>query len=292
VAPSPGAITGPAFGVCDVNTQYSVAGDPAVVNYEWIVPAGVTITSPSNTQSSINVSIGNAGDGFVNGSVITVIAHYACADSQSQLAIDGKPGAPSITPAIICSGVLESYTANVSTGANNYNWTASGADYNDCDINDMIVCATYDAYWSVAGPHSLSVSATNNCGTGATTTINSSGNCNRIAMDDNFNTNVYPNPTTGIVTVEFSSSNGGNHHLSVTDLSGRMVLNTEVAATRGMNRFEMDLGFANAGIYMLYVKDQNGKISVTKVAVEQPSKLLKFKRPSHSFEAAFFILWR
>jgi len=81
-------------------------------------------------------------------------------------------------------------------------------------------------------------------------------------------TKVYPNPTSGKITVEFTSLSGGNYNMTVTDMSGRKVLAEDVKANSGMNQHQLDLENANPGMYMLYIKDGNGKISVTKVTVE------------------------
>jgi len=51
-------------------------------------------------------------------------------------------------------------------------------------------------------------------------------------------------------------------------MSGRKVLDEDVKATSGMNQHQLNLENANPGMYMLYIKDGNGKISVTKVTVE------------------------
>ena len=81
-------------------------------------------------------------------------------------------------------------------------------------------------------------------------------------------TKVYPNPTTGKLTVEFSSYTGGAYNLTVTDMSGRTILTEDVKATSGNNQHQLNLESANPGMYMLYIKDNSGQISVTKVTVE------------------------
>jgi hypothetical protein len=54
----------------------------------------------------------------------------------------------------------------------------------------------------------------------------------------------------------------------VTDLSGRVIMVEDLKATSGLNQHDMDLGFVNAGLYMIYVKDAGGTSSVHKVSVE------------------------
>jgi hypothetical protein len=114
------------------------------------------------------------------------------------------------------------------------------------------------------GGGSLSVYATNGCGDSPTTSV--SNTC-RIANPET-ETKVFPNPTNGQLTVEFSSQAGGKYTITVTDMTGRVVLSNDLTARPGLNQHEMDLGFANAGLYMVYVKDTDGKITVNKVTVE------------------------
>jgi hypothetical protein len=190
-----------------------------------------------------------------------VIAYYDCGSASSTISVNGAPNAPIVTPATICAGTTELYFAS-STGATGYSWSVSGALYNQC--TNPPVCSQQYIEWG-AGGGSFSVTASNTCGTSAP--FNLSTNC-RVSDSGELDTKVYPNPTTGDVTVEFTSYAGGTHQLTVTDLSGRVVLVEEIKAASGLNRHDMDLGFANKGLYMLYVKDQSGKISVTKVAIE------------------------
>ena len=79
----------------------------------------------------------------------------------------------------------------------------------------------------------------------------------------------YPNPTTGILTVEFTAAVAGDHQITVTDLSGRLVADKVVKAVGGSTSvLEMDLSVAGEGFYMLYIRDPKGSIAVSKVTVE------------------------
>jgi len=71
-----------------------------------------------------------------------------------------------------------------------------------------------------------------------------------------------------LLTLEFNSKYEGQYNVKVTDLSGRVVMVTDLKASSGLNQHEIDLGFANAGMYMIYVKDAHGQIAVHKIAVE------------------------
>ena len=252
----PGPISGPVSGICNAsNVNYSL-GTSDANSYNWIVPAGVTISGPSNLNA-VNL---NFGAGFTGGT-ITVEAFYDCGSATSSITVDGAPEAPSLTPAVICPEASELYTASA-TGATSYNWTLSGDDYSAC--TNPPTCSQYFVIWSVSGG-SLSVTATNSCGTSPATAI--SGSSCRMS-DEGFGTKVYPNPTDGTFFVEFRAQVAGDHNIYVTDISGRMVYSEVVDAQGGNITREIDLGASNAGLYMLYVKDPKGTISVTKVSVE------------------------
>ncbi|MDQ3050560.1 MAG: T9SS type A sorting domain-containing protein, partial [Bacteroidota bacterium] len=81
------------------------------------------------------------------------------------------------------------------------------------------------------------------------------------------NTNTYSWTTSGDVNDAYCT-NGGMYQVTVTDLSGRVLMNNDLKANSGRNHHEIDLGFVNAGLYMIYVKDAAGTSSVHKVAVE------------------------
>ncbi|MFN5223225.1 MAG: hypothetical protein ACK5DJ_03485, partial [Bacteroidota bacterium] len=156
----PGAISGPVSGICNAsNVNYSL-GTSDANSYNWIVPAGVTISGPSNLNA-VNL---NFGAGFTGGT-ITVEAFYDCGSATSSITVDGAPDAPSLTPAVICPEASELYTAS-STGATSYNWTLSGDDYSAC--TNPPTCSQYFVIWSVSGG-SLSVTASNTCGTSPAT---------------------------------------------------------------------------------------------------------------------------
>ncbi|MFM7053319.1 MAG: T9SS type A sorting domain-containing protein, partial [Bacteroidota bacterium] len=60
----------------------------------------------------------------------------------------------------------------------------------------------------------------------------------------------------------------GEHTIFVTDLTGKMIYSEKVDANGGSNLKEIDLSGANAGLYMVYVKDPKGSILVNKVGLE------------------------
>jgi len=90
-----------------------------------------------------------------------------------------------------------------------------------------------------------------------------SENTSDIAMS-----NVFPNPTSGITTINYTLANASDMQMTITDLSGKVIftqVNNNQAA--GSNQFAFDAtNFAN-GVY--YVTVRSGESVVTKKFVKK-----------------------
>lgn len=89
---------------------------------------------------------------------------------------------------------------------------------------------------------------------------------NSVGLDESSWTNDWtlaPNPSTGIVRLE--GLNGANFEIVVSDLNGRAILNTNIAA---LNNGELDLSDLNNGIYIITVSSEfqaeSRKLIITK----------------------------
>src|SRR4030095_3725302 len=252
----PGPILGPESGICGAIGNYALTTSNAN-SYNWILPAGVTFASP-NGSNSVQLQFPATPGSYV----ITVEAFYSCGSATSSITVNGAPGTPTVTPETICAGGTdETYIASAA-GADTYNWTTSGTVYEQCTNPS---CSNFYIIWDVPGG-SFTVTAANACGVSAVP-FSLSTNC-RISQGQKMETKVYPNPTTGQLTVEFTSYAGGTYNMTVTDMSGRNILAENVKASSGNNQHKLNLESANPGMYMLYIKDGNGQISVTKITIE------------------------
>jgi hypothetical protein len=81
------------------------------------------------------------------------------------------------------------------------------------------------------------------------------------------NYTVYPNPTTGVLNVDFETLTGGNLEVRVLDLAGRVVTRTAVETLAGSNSFSVDLSGNPAGIYMLQLQ-QGERVETVKVILK------------------------
>ncbi len=64
---------------------------------------------------------------------------------------------------------------------------------------------------------------------------------------------MYPNPTTGYLTVEYYSNNTGALQLNVFDMAGKKAFNQSGNAVTGNNSYKLDLHSLLPGSYMLEV---------------------------------------
>lgn len=78
---------------------------------------------------------------------------------------------------------------------------------------------------------------------------------------------LYPNPTTGNFTVSLLSDNENDAIVRVFDITGKAVINTRFAATKGQNLFNVDLSGNAHGIYFVEV-NQGATRLVKKLIVE------------------------
>jgi hypothetical protein len=254
---NPGNINGATGGLCgaqDVSFNLSTTN---ALSYVWSVSANMSIDG-SNTNNSVNVDF---LPGFTTGTV-TVQANYACGSVIKTHPVSGTPSAPILAPSALCANSFGTYFVTNLEPSTDYTWTTSG-DITDqyCSVGSSSNC---NGYYIEVGPAggSFTVTATNSCGNAST----SSDPCR--VMAEVIDMKLFPNPTTGLVTVELYSKMGGNYKVSITDLSGRQVLSQEFKASSGRNQQEIDLGFVNAGLYMVYIKDAQGNIGVQKLSVE------------------------
>ncbi|MBL7765761.1 MAG: T9SS type A sorting domain-containing protein [Chitinophagaceae bacterium] len=63
---------------------------------------------------------------------------------------------------------------------------------------------------------------------------------------------IYPNPTTGMASVQFDAQTSGEYHLMLYDLAGHLVHQQQGKYQSGINEWPIDLRRAASGLYMIY----------------------------------------
>lgn len=82
-----------------------------------------------------------------------------------------------------------------------------------------------------------------------------------IVIQQSFEFNIYPNPTTGVVHLDFGENDNRDVNVSVFDISGKIILLQDIAGTAKEN-YNIDLSEYSRGIY--YVRVHDGKSVHTK----------------------------
>ena len=114
------------------------------------------------------------------------------------------------------------------------------------------------------GPASAVVTATNDCGS-AYTTLNFS-----VGLSDNFlsSMRIFPNPTSGLVRVEFPMPSAGTAEVRVLSLTGAQLSWTKGQFNAGTSSIDLDLRGLASGIYLLEVQTEEA-IGVQRVMIER-----------------------
>ncbi|MBK6837842.1 MAG: T9SS type A sorting domain-containing protein [Bacteroidetes bacterium] len=265
---TPGNITGdPTTGVCGQTWTYSIpsmAG--ATGGYTWTLPAGATGSSSTNSITVTFPAVFSSGTLCVHG-------NNGCGAGPDRcVTVFGNPGTPASlsgnsTP---CIGFDEVYTWPAVPGATQYQLVVP-VGYTVLSGNPTISNMAVINIGGAAG--SIGVKAENTCGVSGTRTLALSPVSCRLAGNQPevvkaLATHVYPNPTTGMLNVQFNSaSNDQSYMINVLDLSGRVVLATEGKANEGSNLQILDLSHLAKGMYMISLQTNEGN-QLVRVSVE------------------------
>ena len=62
---------------------------------------------------------------------------------------------------------------------------------------------------------------------------------------------LYPNPSTGIINVDFTTTTSESTTITVTDMAGRVITSKPVTTIAGNNHTQLDLSRVAKGVYMV-----------------------------------------
>ena len=239
VNPNPGIQILPSVStICSGQTAtlYAISANGAI-SYTWSTQdSGPTVTSVTvspNATTTYNVVDVNA---------------YGCTSTSSQIITVDTPPSITVTGNLnICKGEPGSLQAN---GAKAYTWSSASSYLTSNPISPY---PTVNTTYTVTGlddsgcPGTTVVNITVNACTGLKS--NSAG----IA-----NLQVYPNPNSGVFTVELN--NGLTKNIEVLDVTGRIIL----ANTSENDQITVNINNLSNGIYYVKVKSDNA-VEVLKV---------------------------
>ncbi|WP_317896710.1 T9SS type A sorting domain-containing protein [Aurantibacillus circumpalustris] len=215
------------------------AGTPVNINaigasspnsYTWTTGANASFITVSPTTNTSYTVVGSNANGCVAQAVQAVMVYT--------LPIVSATG---ILPEEICIGELQVLTAaGAGTGAS-YQWIASGtgALYQGASIN---VSPAAQTVYTVTGTNSQGCS-------GTSTILQKVNECVGLTENKLNNVRVYPNPTSGDITLELN--NISEKTITVMDVTGRVVS----SMTSSLEVVNVNLNELSNGIY--YVKIQS-----------------------------------
>jgi hypothetical protein len=256
----PASIAGITNGVCGQTVSYSTPAS-AGTTYNWSAPGTIT----GNGNSAVNVQFGT-----LTTSQVCVTASNSCGTSAARcIPVKGAPNSPSALTAVPSSWCANTsgieFTANTSgiSGAYTLSWTYPSPPtatyvFGGGNSNSLILD------WGT-GNGTVIVNASNACGTGNKAFV-ATVSCKEGELAQLSKLNVYPNPTAGVLNVEYTSAKG-TAQITVLDLSGRVVMTQTQASVEGQNTMQLDLSKVAKGAYMLNVQTQ-GNNNQVRVVVE------------------------
>lgn len=287
---TPAALTGPNRLCGLTSATYTCTTMGTGVTYNWVWPAGMTgpATTTVNTATATMTGIAN-----ITGSV-TVTPQNACGTGGTKTrAVNSSPSPLSaITgPTDICSssflpiGVSKIYYVTAlppNQFISSYTWTNVGGGISfapNAGPNDNSTLATFPSGYPASS--NITVKATNQCNVSVTKTItvtrSNSSTCTarpivarsaneEDAIQPNISTlNVYPNPSNGVFSVKFNSSNNyPNLKMEIVNLLGQTIHQSKITNPKS----EINISNQPSGMYIMRLIDKSG-------AVVERRKLIK-----------------
>lgn len=259
-----GTISGQAAGVCGSTKTYSITSQVGAT-YVWSVPVGATLLSGQGT-SSISVSFTGS---FTTGN-ISVTKTAACGSpATGSLAISGKPAIPAsisgpVTPCFNAQNVT--YTCSVTSGATSYTWTVpAGVTIVSGQGTNAVVLNFSGTAGNILA---IKAKASNACGTSTNFTLNVTlQSCPRIAKEENFNFQVYPNPVKDELTVSWNAEADGRIHFTCFDILGQLIFQKEIETQDRVNEFKLNTSTVADGVYFIRI-EQEGQTQSRKFMVK------------------------
>ncbi len=155
---APGTISGNATICSGSNNSYSVSSVSGATSYNWSLPGGWSGTSATNT---ISATAGSSG-------TMSITASNSCGTSSAQtlsVTVNTTPATPGTISgnATICLGSSNIYSISSVSGATSYNWYLPSGWSGSSSTNSIGTTA--------GSSGSLSVTATNACGTSSEQTL-------------------------------------------------------------------------------------------------------------------------
>ncbi len=259
IPPTPGAIVASSPNPC-VGDQvtYSIGTVSSATAYTWTVPNGWTVNSGQGTTNLV-VTVGNAsGD-------VAVAAGNHCGLSAIQSLTVNVTTIPTAPASIVTtnpnpvSGMQVTYSASSVSGATSYSWTVPMGWAINSGQGSPILNTTIGG-----GGGDVCVTAENICGSSVPMCLSVNVLTNVEAIPPDLTLTVFPNPTTGSITVTIENEDLDNVTIELFDMCGRRLRNLTVERMGSPFHFDLDLASYAKATYLLRIAC-NGWVQFRKV---------------------------
>ncbi|MBL0031909.1 MAG: T9SS type A sorting domain-containing protein [Bacteroidetes bacterium] len=267
----PGGMTGPSTALCGVSgVTYSIGAVGTATSYTWTTTPEIAIQSVAPDGLSVVVDFLPS---FTNTGTICVSANNGCgASTQRCFIVSARPATPVVTgPTSVCkSQSAVGYSIPIIPTASSYTWSVTGG----ATISPSGTSALVNYTTATSSSAIVRVNAINGCGASqpGTVIVNVNLFCRTAAEDSETmlsgEIKAYPNPTSGNVTVDFSSEIDTEVLLTVSDLTGKIVVSNIIEAIQGGNSKEIELNNLSKGIYMLNLRSDKSVSESIRLVVE------------------------
>jgi len=259
-----GTISGTAA-VCQgqTNVTYKVPAIPNATSYIWSYTGTGATFIPSATTTVDSVKINFSANATLG--ILTVKGNNACGDgvvsANYSITINPLPAAASvITSAVgndsVCPGDQNRiYTTNAITSATSYIWNYTG--FGATIVNNGNSASI--SYSLAATSGILTVKGNNTCGDGTVSANYPIVVKNCVGINDlanALNYSIYPNPTSGIVTIDIEGINT-NIELQITDIQGKIIRTERLSYKNQSHTQDIDLSSYPKGIYFVKLISNN-----------------------------------
>ncbi|MFZ7144084.1 MAG: T9SS type A sorting domain-containing protein, partial [Bacteroidota bacterium] len=270
---TPGAITGPTVNLCKKTSQsYSISAVPNATSYTWTLPSGATF-SGSSTGRTVTVNYGNS---FTGTGTITVRANGICGSSAvSSITVSAAPAVPGAISgnSTVCkSNTNVSYSVSSVTGASSYTWTITGGATFVGSSTGRTVNVRFTS--ATASTAVISVRTNNTCGGSAFTskTINVNLGCRTIGEEETIEEgifNVYPNPASANINIEFDALTGEQFNIRLIDMYGKLILEEKDVKGEGLMKNNLNIESVINGVYILLLERDGIVVNKQTIVIEK-----------------------
>lgn len=141
------------------------------------------------------------------------------------------------------SGFNVNFDGSASTGGTTYDW-----DFGDGNNGSGVITShTY----ATGGTQTVTLTVSNSCGTDDTTITISGIDLYENALGQSLQ--IFPNPSNGVVTIEFEAFDSDEVVIRLRDVSGKQVFAKADENVNGKVSYELDLTHLADGVYMIEV---------------------------------------